>query len=481
MSSNRFLTWPMLVGIIMMLLVLVAELLTHVLGNVAYVAICAFTMWLTPGRKQIISITILATVFLVLGYILAITISEPVDQVTFFVNRVSAAVVIWFACYFTIRYQNSMAEESRQRLEIEERKMTETRLRSSQEMHEAIARNFPEGWIGILDENLTYLFADGKGLSRAGIRPSHLIGERFGKMLGGDVEVFMEDALKGNHVAFAVEFNGRNYEVNVGPFLSNLKIKRLLVVVHDITIMKETETRLIKALEKERELSELKSRFVTMASHEFRTPLTTIQSSSSLLGKYTGDAYNKEKATHVTRIKNSVKLLTEILNDFLSLERLDKGDDLMPRLDTIHLPEFLDLVVKEMEPLRRDSQKLEVKYDGLDDITTDSQFLKNILYNLLSNAFKYSSRDDKVILKVEVLDSTLTISVIDHGMGIPLEEQEYIFDRFFRAHNVANIHGTGLGLTIVKKYVDLLGGTLSFSSNNGEGTIFKLELPMVSV
>lgn len=464
----------------MMLLVLVAELLTHVLGNVAYVAICVFTMWLTPGRKQIISITILATILLVLGYILAITISDPVDQATFFVNRVSALVVIWFACYFTIRYQNTMAEERRQRLEIEERKITEARLRSSQEMHEAIARNFPEGWIGILDENLEYVFADGRGLSRAKIKPSDLIGKRFGKILGEDVEPFLENAMKGNHVAFDVEFNGRNYEVNVGPFLSNLKINRLLVVVHDITMMKETETRLIKALERERELSELKSRFVTMASHEFRTPLTTIQSSSTLLGMYTGDAYDKEKATHVKRIKNSVKLLTEILNDFLSLEKLEKGNP-VPKYEIIRLQDFLDEIIPEVESLKRDTQQLEVKYDGLDDITTDSQFLKNILYNLLSNAFKYSSRDDKVILKAEVLDSTLTMSVIDHGMGIPLEEQEYIFDRFFRAHNVANIHGTGLGLTIVKKYVDLLGGTLSFASNNGEATIFKLELPMVSV
>lgn len=477
MSSNRFITWPVFAGTIMLLLVLIAELLTHVLGNVAYVAIAVITMWLTLDRKQIISIAIFATVLLVLGYIMTITISEPVSQVTIFVNRISAIVVIWFACSFTIGYQNARAEENRQRLEIEERKITEARLRSSQEMHEAIARNFPEGWIGILDEDLKYVFADGRGLRRAEIQPEDLIGKRFGKILGEDVELFLERALKGDHVAFDVAYNGRNYEVNMGPFLSNLQIKRLLVVVHDITMMKETETGLIKALERERELSELKSRFVTMASHEFRTPLTTIQSSSTLLGKYTGDTYDKEKATHVTRIKNSVKLLTEVLNDFLSLESLEKRNP-VPRYEAIHLPDFLDQVFKEAESLKRDTQQLEFENVGSNEVVSDKRFLRNILYNLLSNAFKYSSEDGKVVVKSKVLDGKLTMSVIDHGVGIPLEEQGYIFDRFFRAHNVANIHGTGLGLTIVKKYLDLLGGTLSFVSNNGEETIFTFELPM---
>lgn len=476
MGSNRFVTWPMVMGIAVMLLVLVAELLTHVLGNVAYVAICAISLWFTPRRRQIISITVFTTALLILGYILAITISDPPDQVTFFVNRVSAVIVIWFSCYFTIRYRNSTAEEARQRLEIEERKIAEARLRSSQEMHEAIARNFPEGWIGILDENLAYIFADGKGLSRAGIRSEDLIGERFSKILGSDVEPFLDSALKGNHVAFGVEFNNRSFEVNVGPFSSISKTNRLLVVIHDITIMKETEIRLINALEKERELSELKSRFVTVASHEFRTPLTTIQSSSALLGKYTGEAYNKEKATHVTRIKNSVKLLTEILNDFLSLESLEKENP-TPTYEVIHLPEFLNQVSVESESLKRDKQQLEIKYNGLVDITTDMQFLNSILCNLLSNAFKYNADDGKVVLEAEAIDSEMVIRVIDHGLGIPLKEQAYIFDRFFRAHNVVNIHGTGLGLTIVKRYVDLLKGTITFTSD-GEETIFTLKLPL---
>ena len=477
MASNRIITLPMLAGIFMMLLVLVAELLTHVLGNVAYVAICVITMWLAPGRKQIIAITAFATILIIAGYILAITLSEPPDQVTFFVNRVSALVVIWFACAFTIRYQQARAEENRQRLEIEERKITEARLRSSQEMHEAIARNFPEGWIGILDEDLKYVFADGRGLARAAIKPSDLIGERFGKMLGRDVEPFLERAVKGEHVTFEVAFNQRSYDVNMGPILSNLKIKRLLVVVHDITIMKETEARLVKALERERELSELKSRFVTMASHEFRTPLTTIQSSSTLLGIYSGEAYDKEKATHVARIKNSVKLLTEILTDFLSLESLEKRSP-VPRHETVLLSELMEQVGQEAEPLKKGTQILELEHSGLDEITTDRRFLKNILYNLLSNAFKYSPEDGKVIVKSNVLNGRATISVVDHGMGIPPEDQEHIFDRFFRAHNVVNIHGTGLGLTVVKKYADLLAGTLTFSSNSEKGTVFTLELPL---
>ncbi|HPI80757.1 MAG TPA: ATP-binding protein, partial [Cyclobacteriaceae bacterium] len=329
----------------------------------------------------------------------------------------------------------------------------------------------------ILDEALKYVFVAGRGLARAAIKPSDLIGERFGKMLGRDVEPFLERAVKGEHVTFEVAFNQRSYDVNMGPILSNLKIKRLLVVVHDITIMKETEARLVKALERERELSELKSRFVTMASHEFRTPLTTIQSSSTLLGMYSGEAYDKEKATHVARIKNSVKLLTEILTDFLSLESLEKRSP-VPRHETVLLSELMEQVGQEAEPLKKGTQILELEHSGLDEITTDRRFLKNILYNLLSNAFKYSPEDGKVIVKSNVLNGRATISVVDHGMGIPPEDQEHIFDRFFRAHNVVNIHGTGLGLTVVKKYADLLAGTLTFSSNSEKGTVFTLELPL---
>ena len=201
--------------------------------------------------------------------------------------------------------------------------------------------------------------------------------------------------------------------------------------------MKETEIRLVETLEKERELNELKSRFVTMASHEFRTPLTTIQSSSTLLGMYTGNAYDKEKATHVSRIKGSVKLLTEMLNDFLSLEKLDHNNPL-PRYETINLPDFLKLIVPELESLKRDNQQLVVKCFEIGNIITDKHFFRNIIYNLLSNAFKYSAADGRIMLEVKELDDKVNIRVIDNGIGIPLVEQEYIFDRFFRANNVVD-------------------------------------------
>ncbi|HOO08713.1 MAG TPA: ATP-binding protein [Cyclobacteriaceae bacterium] len=138
----------------------------------------------------------------------------------------------------------------------------------------------------------------------------------------------------------------------------------------------------------------------------------------------------------------------------------------------------MEQVGQEAEPLKKGTQILELEHSGLDEITTDRRFLKNILYNLLSNAFKYSPEDGKVIVKSNVLNGRATISVVDHGMGIPPEDQEHIFDRFFRAHNVVNIHGTGLGLTVVKKYADLLAGTLTFSSNSEKGTVFTLELPL---
>lgn len=477
--SNRFFTWQLLLGILLMTAVLVVEIFSQVLGNVIYVAIAAYTLWFSRTLKQIYFIGAFSTALLVIGYILAIAIHDPPDQITFLVNRASAIVVVWSAGYFTYYYQKSLAKELSQRKEIEERKLDEERLRSSQEMHEAIARNFPEGWIGILDENLAYVFADGKGLSRSGIKAGgEIIGKKFTGTIEDDtIEPFLRDAFNGQNVTFEFSFNNRTFEVNAGPFLVRHKTNRVLVVVHDITSLKETEAGLVKALERERELNELKSRFVTMASHEFRTPLTTILSSTSLLDSYSGTNSDEErKALHVNRIKCSVKLLTEILNDFLSLERLEKGDT-QPNYELINLRIFLDEVVKESESLMRDKQQLSVRFSGNAQIASDKSFLKAILHNLLSNAFKYSHPADHVVLETELQKSAMVMRLTDHGMGIPFDDQANVFDQFFRAHNAVNIQGIGLGLCIARRYAKLLGGDIAFCSEPERETVFTLTLP----
>ncbi len=294
MSVTRFSAWPSIIGILSMLGLLAIEIFTHVLGTVGYIAIAVYALWLLEDRNQILFISISATVLLIIGYVFAISLQHPTDQGTFFVNRVSALIVIWFAYYFTLRYRKTQENERTQRIELEERRLAEERLRSSLEIYKAIARNFPVGWIGILDESMLYVVADGKGLGHAGINATDVIGKNFSNIIETNAgEPYLKEALEGKIVSFEINYNNRTLEVHASPFHVHQKKKWVLVVVHDITTLKETEAGLVKALEKERALGEMKSQFVTMASHEFRTPLATILSSASLLSNYSGDKYEK--------------------------------------------------------------------------------------------------------------------------------------------------------------------------------------------
>lgn len=477
MSTAPFLRWPSILGILLMVVLVIVEVTTHVLATVGFIAIAAYTLWLSEHPKQIFLVSISATFLLILGYILAISLEHPNDQATFFVNRVSALIVIWFAYYFTLRYRKTQCNEQTQRIELEERKLAEERLNSSFEIHKTIARNFPIGWIGILDESMKYIVADGKGLDRIGLKTMDMIGKEFSIMSEtGGAQSYLKEALEGKEVSFEGVFKKRIFEIHASPFQVDQTKHWILVVVHDITTLKETEARLIRSLEKERALGEMKSQFIMMASHEFRTPLTTILSSSSLLSMYSGDKYENEKNTHIGRIKQSVKLLENILSDFLSIDTLKEGE-INPLYELINLVDFLTEVAHEVDSLKGHTQMLSVRHSGEELITSDRQFLRGILHNLLSNAFKYSHPDDQILLESETTSEKLMIRVTDRGIGIPLDEQEYIFTRFFRARNASNIQGTGLGLHIAKNYIELLRGSIDFSSDLNKGSVFLVTLP----
>ena len=239
-------------------------------------------------------------------------------------------------------------------------------------------------------------------------------------------------------------------------------------------IKAENEARI--ALEKEKELNELKTRFVSMASHEFRTPLSAVLSSVSLIGKYITDENKDKKLKHINRIKSSVGELTGILNDFLSMDRLDAGKLTVSGRE-FKLCDFLHELVDEMSELMRKDQKMELNCSTPDIIFfSDSQIIKQILSNLLSNAIKYSPDGETVTLDAHFKDDLLTIKVIDHGIGIPEADQKHLFDKFFRAHNAAHIQGTGLGLNIVQKYLELINGSIHFESTEGRGSTFILKI-----
>lgn len=236
--------------------------------------------------------------------------------------------------------------------------------------------------------------------------------------------------------------------------------------------LKKAEKEILNALEKQKELNEMKSRFISMASHEFRTPLTTIHSSANLVARYTEADQQPNRDKHVNRIKSSVQNLTNILNDFLSLEKLESGAITL-KIEPFPLDTFLEEVEEVFELTLKKGQKLTIDFDkDIPSIHSDPHILKNIVINLVSNAVKYSGEGTEILLKAYQKDHRIYISVKDQGIGIPREEQKNMFQRFFRADNASNIQGTGLGLNIVKRYVDLIEGNITFTSEEGKGSEF---------
>ncbi|MBS1688581.1 MAG: PAS domain S-box protein [Bacteroidetes bacterium] len=241
-------------------------------------------------------------------------------------------------------------------------------------------------------------------------------------------------------------------------------------------VILENTKELIESLHREKEFSELKSRFVSTASHEFRTPLTAILSSAFLIETYKTTEQEEERKRHIERIKSSVRNLSDILNDFLSLDKIEQGIVTVSK-ESFDLSVFLECIVEEMRGLLKEGQQIMLAYYGKRNITLDKMILKNILLNLLSNAIKYSNTYTNIHLSAEVTNNLISISVKDEGIGIPKDEQNKLFNRFFRAKNVLSIQGTGLGLNIAKKYAALLNGSITFHSTHFVGTTFTVTFP----
>lgn len=253
------------------------------------------------------------------------------------------------------------------------------------------------------------------------------------------------------------------------------KLKTYAMHLEDLVIQRTEE--LTQALQKEKELGQLKSRFVSMASHEFRTPLSAIKLSASLIEKYALSYENQQIDKHIGKIKNSVNDLSAILGDFLSLEKLESGkiDSFPAEFD---LAEFCSDIATEMQLLARPGQKLVYNHVGRTaGVLLDQQLLKNCLHNLLSNAIKYSGENSLINLTTEVECGECYLSVSDQGIGIPEADQPHLFSPFFRAGNTGAIQGTGLGLNIVARYTRLMNGTVDFKSEPGRGTTFILRFP----
>lgn len=241
---------------------------------------------------------------------------------------------------------------------------------------------------------------------------------------------------------------------------------------------KRVESQIREMLEKEKELNELKSRFVSMASHEFRTPLGGILTSASLIAKYTRTEDEPKREKHVQTIKKSVRNLTNILNDFLSLDKLEQGK-MSSHPMHFNITRFIDEQIEELKEMSGKGHTIEITH-GVPDVSIyqDKEMIRNVVINLVSNAVKYSSDGTAIFIRTNLEGKNVVIEVEDQGMGIPVADQKHLFERFFRAKNVTNLQGTGLGLNIVKRYLDMMEGTISFTSQENKGTTFKVTLPV---
>ncbi|HEX8278907.1 MAG TPA: PAS domain-containing sensor histidine kinase, partial [Segetibacter sp.] len=246
-----------------------------------------------------------------------------------------------------------------------------------------------------------------------------------------------------------------------------------------LTELEKSKAELNEAFENEKELSELKSRFVTMASHEFRTPLSTILSSAYLLEKYNVQNPDSKVEKHIHRIKGAVGGMKSILEDFLSLGKLEEGlvQTNMEEASASRFIEDIQNLVQDLEAMLKPGQKIDIinKVDG--DVYVDRNLLKNILMNLLSNAIKFTNEDAIITVLLWLTKDNLVVSVADRGIGISEEDQQHLFERFFRAKNASNIQGTGLGLHIVAKYLELMNGRIEMESKIDEGSTFTIYIP----
>lgn len=369
------------------------------------------------------------------------------------------------------------------RNEIRERKRVEEALRASETKLRLILDQMPAiVWTTDTELRLT----SGMG---GGILPAH--NAEVATALGlppGDLAVPYQTgtltterhqrALAGFSSEYDIVLQDRQLHVHLQPLRdSHNAIVGTLGLAFDITARMKAEEEIRRALAKERELSELKSRFVSMTSHQFRTPLSTILSSADLLEFYIEQWPTDRKLEHVQRIQTAVMTMTQMMNDILVIGRAE-ANKLQFQPMPVDLVQFCqDEIDAARIHARPDHHITFESTEASAVVMADSRLLHQILDNLLSNAIKYSPEGGHIQLALQQQVGQVTISVSDQGIGIPPEDQPHLFDAFHRARNVGDLPGTGLGLPIVKKSVDAYGGTITFVSQPRQGSTFTVVLP----
>lgn len=383
-------------------------------------------------------------------------------------------------------------------IDITERKQAEQQLQTATSRLTTLIKNLQAG-ILLKDESRNIILINQQFCTMFGLSmsPEEMIGQNFDQFLPSCQKIFLDSEkfvqglnkirssreLVTNEELYLVD--GKIYERDYIPIFVDDNYSGHLWMYRDITERKRAERELLKtqaelqqALAKEKELNELKSRFVTMTSHEFRTPLSTILSSAELLEYYRHQWPLEKQNKHLKRIQSSVKHMTQLLNDVLIIGRAE-ADQLEFYPTSMDIIQFCQEFLEEIQLSNRSEQSIIFNSEcTISIVELDEKLLRQILTNLLSNAIKYSPDDGVIHFNLICHPEEVKFSVQDQGIGIPESDKIHLFDSFHRGTNVSNIPGTGLGLAIVKKCVDVYGGTISVETEVGFGTTFFVTLPL---
>ncbi len=388
--------------------------------------------------------------------------------------------------------ERKQAEVTLQHLneELEKRVAERTAaLRESEERYRAIVEDQTELICRHLPDG-TLTFANGAYCRYFDVSPDALADYDFFSFIADDDRAQVQEALASlgpatPHITFEhrvvipdgqmrwLEWSDR-YIVDEGG-----RLREYQAVGRDITVRKQAEETLRQALAREMEVNEIRSRFVSMASHDLRTPLAVIRSSSDILMRYSDQLSEEEQQKRFQRIQASTALIADMLDKLLVIEQSETGK-LLFEPQEVDLHELCEAALDDFRISIASEHRLVFSYEGdCSEVCVDPRIVQHILHNLLSNAIKYSPDGSVVTLHVACEENQVHLSVHDEGIGIPEADQHKLFDPFHRAGNVGDVPGTGLGLTIVWHVVELHGGDISFTSEEGAGTTFTVTLPCV--
>ena len=364
--------------------------------------------------------------------------------------------------------------------DISERVKATQEYKDVQNLFLQLLQNYPDGAISIINRDFKLVYTGGKLFSFLNANPRQMIGKKLFAEDNEALATIFESKLSDvfSKKVFLLDFElplpiaGNIYVMDAFPLLeADGSVNNAGVIIRSISDLKKAEDNLREALRTEKELSELRSRFVSMASHEFGTPLSTILSSAYLIEKFEAPSDQPKRMKHVQRIVSAVNVLSDTLNDFLTVSNIDQGRFKVVYSEFV-IPELMTTILGEMKISLKKQHEILYTHQGKKEIMLDTALINRLVFNLVVNASKYSPELRPIEVATAYFNHQFTISVKDYGIGISEEDQKHLTERFFRGSNASNIQGTGLGIHLVSKYAELMNGRLSWHSELEKGSEF---------